>query len=261
MKALVDELTEALHTLFLLLLPGWRRRSRTVHDLHRWSMAVGLLQIATGSVLYVTGGLRSTGGFAEQSATAFFEESQTEGGVDFDERLAFYWSGALGFVSFLATPLAWFAIYLMADGTFRFAGYWAGEATGTVAAYPGFLLWELGTGEWRRRRRLRRFGDRVRDRVVWNPRADGDWLVEVESAHDKGWRAEEAIQVDDLLYELVETYDRSRQGKLRCCYRLRRWPETKLVHTVVAYQPPDGAWSRVPPVQRPPVAEPPATSA
>jgi hypothetical protein len=60
----------------------------------------------------------------------------------------------------------------------------------------------------------------------------------VISSRDKGWRPVDTIQMEDQLWELVELEEIREDGHLRMAYRLRLWPDNKLVRSIVSYKPP-----------------------
>ena len=48
----------------------------------------------------------------------------------------------------------------------------------------------------------------------------------------------DTVQIDEQMYELVEVSEIREAGRLRMAYRLRPWPDNKLVRCVVSYKPP-----------------------
>jgi hypothetical protein len=224
-----------------------------MEHLPTWSLVVGLIQWAGGLALMVWGYFRFMARFAELSAGRFWDKAQTDVSVDFDDKLGFFWSGMVGYFSFLFTPVAWLALLIILQGLCRFTlALGVRRACGSLWAYPLLSGLELLRSRRRSRRRLKALGQEVPDRVEENCDPSGPWRLRVTSARDKTWRPVEAIRIEEQLYELVEVRESVEQNRLRLVYSLRPWPSNRLVRTVVDYQPPPRRRDRRPP----PVAGP-----
>jgi len=251
-RQLAFEVASLVETLWLVVLPAGRRRaSARVTSLAHLPLASGLLgfaEVATGILVGLFLYLRFMHAFSDMAATNFFEQSQSDAGVEFNQRLAFNLSGAIGAVSFLVTPQAWLCIYLVVEGVVRMVTWLAGQsAVGCLAVYPVLGLAEHGLRRRRARQRAAAFGPAVPDRLEENPSAAGEWALRVTAAAEKPWRAVDTIRIGDALYELASMKEAHVDGRLRLCYELRRWPSNRLVRSIVDYEPP--RCKSVPPVQ------------
>jgi len=216
------------HSLYVLSLPPWKRTDarldRAFPDLTRLSFLLGLIQILGGVAIYGFGLVSYMYGFADQSASVFWEQAQTGQSVTDTEHIAFNLSGLIGFVSYIY-PIAW--------------------------------ALDRVTASTKRRMRHHRQGEEVADRIEWNRTDDRSWALQVVSARDKPWREEIAIEIGDDFYRLIEVTERRDGGRLRVCYRLAPWPVTDIVRSFLPYEPPapaptDGAAAGkigVPPVR------------
>jgi len=247
------------HSLYVLSLPPWKRTDarldRAFPDLTRLSFLLGLIQILGGVAIYGFGLVSYMYGFADQSASVFWEQAQTGQSVTDTEHIAFNLSGLIGFVSYMFTPTAWLGLYVIGEGVLRFAAYFTQlEMIGTPIGYP--IAWALDrvTASTKRRMRHHRQGEEVADRIEWNRTDDRSWALQVVSARDKPWREEIAIEIGDDFYRLIEVTERRDGGRLRVCYRLAPWPVTDIVlpSEPPAPAPADGAAAGkigVPPVR------------
>jgi hypothetical protein len=227
-------------TLWALILPPWKR-PEGVSDLRRWSFLLACVMTISGSMMWAFGGLAYMTGVSDDAVAVFYERSQQERELTFEEKLAFNWSGALNFVGFLFTPTAWVALYLILEGIVRWFGFWVSdEVPGSLPAYLIVPLVDRIRRKRSWRRREQAFGDEVVDQVRWNPEKNEGWILEVISAHDKPWRQVETIRLGEDLYELVEACELTTGGHLRIRYRLAPWPTGKVVRSIVYYDAPVG---------------------
>lgn len=234
------ELLGILETAWLLVLPPWKRRrpryAASLAPLPQISAVIGLVLAVGGALAYILLGLS----FTEQYTGRALDEMMRgyNSGTFTQESVKPAGFGLVGWLTFALTPLGFFLLGAIAEGTVRaVAGFGAGQATAFLPAYPVALLWDrLDARRWREGR-LRELGPEVPDRLEYRPLPDGRIEVVVEASREKPWHEVEAIRIGADLFELAKVEEK-RAPRLRLIYRLHPWPASRIVRRIVDYRPP-----------------------
>jgi hypothetical protein len=230
---------QALYGLLGSLLPqperGELERSRGGNPA-AWSFALGIVEFVGGARLLYDDAMRVMVRLVAASSGALFEQLDARASKDFDDWLAFTWSGALGWAAWAVRPWTWVLVSIPAVGLMRVVSYMSNqEAVGEPAVW---LVLRLRA--WARRRfaaasERRRFGGERADRVL--RQADGS-LVVLAARPRPEWNERVTIQVGERFYRVAEHRVRYEAGLASYGYTLREEDPNEIIRRLIVYQPP-----------------------
>jgi len=149
-------------------------------DAPLWSFLLGLVEMPVGFLLYFDQSM----GYMSRSGL-----------------------GAIGWVSYHLTPMAWFLVSIALTGLVRIAAYLSnGEAVGELWAWAAIRAYEQIRAHRRRRRETREFAPvHLPDRAI----LEGDGrLIIISSRKKEDWDELVTIRVGDRFFQLVRVEER-----------------------------------------------------
>jgi hypothetical protein len=201
-----------------------------------WSFALGIVEFVGGARLLYDDAMRTMQRLVLATSGAMFERLEGRASEDFDEWLAFTWSGALGWAGWAIRPWTWVLVSIPAVGLLRVVSYMSNqEAVGEPAVWLGLRLWGLARRRFAAAAERRRFGPERADRV--RREADGSLLVLAARPRPE-WNERVTIQIGERFYRMVGHHLRHDGGVAWHGYTLREADPNEIIRRLVLYQPP-----------------------
>ena len=231
----------AMHDLFLglfaALLPDPERSDfarRQGVDPAGASGLLGLAELFGGAALAFSNGLAHMRVIADRNAEHLLENVDPNQ-FDASARQAYFQSGPMLVIDWLAQPWTWLLILIPAVGLFRLVAYWGTrDAIGEPLVWAGLRVVQLAGRRLGKSRDLLRFGPERPDRIVPGP---GNGLT-VLSSRPKDWSPLVTIEIREKFYRLQKTEERLDGQWWVYAYELGEFPENEIIRALVRYGPP-----------------------
>lgn len=197
-----------------------------------WSALLGLIELFAGGGAAFSNGLAHMRRIADVNAEILLE------GVDpnhfgASERLAYFQSGPMLVLDWLAEPWTWLLILIPAVGLFRLAAYAVTRDTiGEPLVWAGLRAVQLVLRRLGKSRDLLRYGPERPDRILRGP---GSGLT-ILSSRPKDWSPLVTIEVREKFYRLKKTEERQDGQWWVYAYELEAFPENEIIRSLVRYR-------------------------
>ena len=217
------------------VLPDRKRRTlarRFEIDPPRWSLALGLVEMIGGTVLFLGFGLAFLRPAAVDQSLLLLENWRPELSTTHFRGL-----GLVNWIAWFVNPRSWPLAYLACVGTVRSLAF---AITREAVAEP--IVWAVLRGaealrdRSARRARLRRLGPERPDRMVERS-PDGSAFVVLSSRDKDDWTGAATIGIGDRYYRVAEITERRDGAWSAIAYRLEETHEAAIVRRLVRYDP------------------------